>query len=415
MTQKTKEKFHARNMTTQNNAFAAAAESKEKNAAPWKNGRKWRGIWLGGAAMILIAGMLGGGCGRRTDESSSVDVDLAVDEMPVSQVESEDNWTYDGEAFETVFGGIKEDEGVIYNGGFVESSVFAGLNVNNGIEVFQATSEGNLVGCNGHDRLVWVETQKHYEDGESLDGGFYIRRGSFEYESYGGVTHTVARYVEVTDKSILETLQKQVDEEKAARERAKLEAEGEPFEVDAPIKALFGFSIGATPSSVNKALFKNPSEGPDMMSSAYAMSGKLATPFRHFDFAKLTFEPIPVLGGQHLSEVRLSVWNRPSLESPREYFEEITTIVAMLEKKFGIKFRKTSENMSNHLETCNLRYEWESEGGDDKIQQSITVYFSGRDMGVYFDSDFISAKEEKALKEAQKPAKFSADAGADLL
>lgn len=413
MTQKTKEKFHARNMTTQNNAFAAAAESKEKNAASWKNGRKWRGVWLGGAAMILIAGMLGGGCGRRTDESSSVDVDLAVDEMPVSQVESEDNWTYDGEAFANVFSGAKEDEGVIYNAGFVEGYGIDGFDLNYGVVVVQATSDGNLVAREGHDRMVWVETRKRYEDGEKFGDGFYIRRGSFEYESYGGVTHTVARYVEVTDKSILETIQKQVDEEKAARERAKLEAEGEPFEVDAPVKSLCGFSIGATPSSVNKALFENPSEGTDMVSGEYTMYGKLATPFRHFDFAELKFEPLPVLGGKHLSRVILRAWDEPTLETREECLEEIKSIAAMMEKKFGIKFKTQTDALPGFGGGNITSFEWKSAGGDENIWQSI--WLSVDNFALTFESELISQKEKASLEAKQKPAKLSADAGADQL
>ena len=399
MNPKTKNKSNAPTTTAQTMAFVAAAWCKEKISATWKRGRPGRAICIGCATAFFL--LLPCGCGRSRDSGGVGGDGIGSD------------WTYNGEAFATVFHGIQEDEGVIYYGGYVDSGIL-GVSVNHGIEVVQATRDGNLVGRDGDDRMVWVETQKHYEDGESLDGGFYIRRGSFEYEGIGGIQHTVARYVEVTDKEVLEKLQKQVDDEQAAKERAELEAEGEPIEVDAPVKSLFGFSIGATPHSVNKALFENPGEGPGMY-SAYNMTGKLATPFRHFDFAELTFDAVPVLGGKHLTEVRLRVWDQPTMETTEEYFEEVKTIVSMLEKKFGIKFEVKERKWRNSLANSSFWCEWKTENRDDLVRQSIAVYFSGTDFGLIFSSDCISAQEQRALKEKQKPAKLSADAGADQL
>ena len=385
MNPETKEKLNAQAEVAKNKALAAVAWCQEKIAATWKSGRKGKAICIGVAALVLFLMMR---CGGGSDGIGG-------------------DWKYDGEPFANAFGTAKEDEGVIYNGGFVDGFL-EGWNVNHGIKVMQATREGNLVECEGKDRLVWVVTQKHYEDGEKLGDGFYIRRGSHEYEGFGGIQHTVARYVEVTDKGVLRKLQKQVDDAKAAKEKAKLDAEGKPFEVDAPVKSLCGFVIGATPSSVDKSLFTNPSGGENM-------SGKLAKPFRHFDFAELKFEPVPVLGGQHLSRVELRIWDRPTLGGPEVYFEEVETIVAMFEKKFGIKFRKTEERRYNSLSGCSLWYKWESEGGEDRVRQSIAVYFSNTDIGVIFNSDLISDKERKALEEKQRPARLSADAGADQL
>lgn len=367
---------------------------KEKIVALWKSGRKGKAICIGGAVVVLLLLTRCGG--------GSVDTGRGGE--------------FTGKNFDSVFMGVNtDDEGVIYA---FSSSI--------SIKVLQATKNGNLVGYiqganpflggvesfvqslgGSFDRIVWVETPgKRYEDGETLGDGYYIRRGSYEYKGIDGGEHTVARYVEVTDKATLQKIQKQIEDEAAAEAQAKLEAEGKPFEVDAPVKSLCGFSIGATPSSV-KALFTNPSE------DEKSISGNLVTPFRYFDFAELEFSPLPVSGGKHLSRVVLRV--RPQLETSEEFSEEIKTIVGMLEKKFGIKFVKTSESRYNSLSECSLWYKWKSEGGDDSIKQSIDVFFQGRNMGLWFNSDLLSANEGKALKEKQKPAKLSSDAGSDQL
>ena len=378
-------------------AFWAAF--KEKVVTLWKSGRKGKAICIGGAVVVLL--LLTRCGGSNNGESGSA-----------GSIDTGRGGEYTGQNFSDVFMGAKADEGVIYK-----------FSSNISIKVLQATKEGNLVGYiqganpfadgleslfgsfgGSFDRIVWVVTPgKLYEDNQTLGSGFYIRRGSYEYEGTDGGTHTVARYVEVTDEATLTKIQKHIEDEKAAEAQAKLEAEGQPFEVNAPVKSLCGFSIGATPNSV-KSLFTDLSEGED------TMSGILATPFRHFDFAQLKFSPAPVLGGKHLSVVTLTVKGRSPLTSAKEAFEEVETIVAMLEKKFGITFRNTLKTSVD----CN--YDWRSERSNDSVSQTITVWCSGSSsFGLTFRSDFFSPKEEAAMKEKQNPAKLSADAGVDQL
>ena len=425
MNENTKKKVIALAAAAKNKAFAAFAWCKAKIVSIWKSGRKGKAICIGGAAVLLLLLMQCGGGSESGGASGG---------------------KYNGEAFATVFKGAKEDEGVIYNGGHVDNGLGLGASANYGIKVVQATSEGNLVAQEGHERRVWVVTQKHYEDGETFRGGFYIRRGSVEYKGFGGIIHTVARYVEVTDKGLLRKLQKQADAEEAAKEKARrekdaaeekarreerakteaeykakgeakakaeLEAEGKPVKVNATVKSLCGFAIGATPSSVTN-LFKK-----DCWSwngNRTAMEGELASPFRHFNRAELVFSTRHPSGGKHLVGVELSAGegeNSPlaSWEAD-EYSEEIKSIVVMLQKKFGIKFRKTIEDGSE------FECEWEAKGGDDCVWQKICIRRNNWPLlQLKFESDLLSAKEAKALKEAQtpKPAKFSANAGANQL
>ncbi|MBQ7251693.1 MAG: formylglycine-generating enzyme family protein [Kiritimatiellae bacterium] len=127
------------------------------------------------------------------------------------------DWKYTGEHFFNVFEGFPKDEGVIYQH---HPGTLGAL----GMKVMQATKKGNLVGHDAVDRVIWVVTKRRYEDGERLDQGYYIRRGSKEYTTALGAEKTVARYVEVTDKGILDKIQRQIEEENAAR-KAKAKAE----------------------------------------------------------------------------------------------------------------------------------------------------------------------------------------------
>lgn len=360
---------------------------KEKIVALWKSGPKGKAICIGGAVVVLLLLTRCGG--------GSVDTGRGGE--------------FTGKNFDSVFMGVNtDDEGVIYA---FSSSI--------SIKVLQATKNGNLVGYiqganpflegvesfvqslgGSFDRIVWVETPgKRYEDGETLGDGYYIRRGSYEYQGIDGGEHTVARYVEVTDKATLQKIQKQIEDEAATEAQAKLEAEGKPFEIDAPIKSLCGFAIGTTPSSV-KALFSNPSE------DEKGISGKLVTPFRYFDFAQLEFSSAPVFGGKHLSSIRLTAFGGLPQEIREGRFEEIKTIAAMMEKKFGIKFMGSGGD-------SRTRYDWRTEIGDDNVYQRIIL--DGNSFSLSFSSAFFSPNEEKAMKEKQKPAKLSSDAGADQL
>lgn len=360
-----------------------------KIGALWKSGVKGKVICIVGVLVIL------GIIGAFTDDEEGG---------------GGGDWKYTDEYFFRVFAGVKEDEGVIYKH-FPRDITMLGLSVPDSdfsnVKVLQATRKGNLVESEAAKRLVFVVTPgKRYEDGQTLGEGYYIRRGSFEYENALGAECTVARYVEVTDKGILAKIQKQIEEEKAAAEKAKLEAEGQPFEVDAPIKSLCGFSIGATPSSV-QSLFK----GELKQFFGDEPGGELVTPFRHFDYANVGFKPDPRSGGQHLYWVELSVKDDSAIEDweNEENFEEVKTIVAMLEKKFDIKFKNTKESL------CELAFRWNNESTEDGIVQKMGVGYDCFRFWLTFESDFISKKEEEALKKKQEPAKLSADEGADLL
>lgn len=411
-------------------AIAIWTICKEKIVTTWKSGRKGKGICIVGAVVVLlILTRCGGG-----------------------SVETGRGGKFSGKNFSSVFMGMNtQDEGMIYE---FSSDI--------SIKVLQATKKGNLVGYvqgsnpfaagvesffgalgGSFDRMVWVETaRKRYEDGETLGGGFYIRRGSHEYEGIDGGEHTVARYVEVTDKASVKKLQKQADRERAAAEKAEreeemaerkakqeerakaeakakaeaeakakadLEAEGKPFEVNATVKSLCGFAIGATPSSVI-SLFKK--DNWKWSNDRLVMSGELASPFRHFDHVRLEFKPDFRFGGKHLARVELSIKdqyaNRKNWET-EEINEENKTIAMMLEKKFGIKF-KADEDFGE------IEYKWETTCGNGCIAQTIRVGNQGN-LWLDFQSAFISANEESALKERQrpKPNMLSSDAGADQL
>lgn len=391
----TKEKLAACAVEAKKKAIGLWNVCKAKTVSTWQSGRKGKAICIGVAAVVLVLMMQcgGGGSSGGNDGGSGGE--------------------YTGKNFSTVFvGNPTPDEGVIYT-----------HSPDTSIKVLQATRGGNLVGyvqganpfTSGlesafgslgvsFDRTVWVETPgKVYEDGERLGAGYYIRRGSYEYEGVDGGEHTVARYVEVTDEATLKKIQKQIDEEKAAEAKAKLEAEGQPIEVNAPVKSLCGFAIGATPSSLTD-LFKQARWNADRTE----MSGELATPFRLFDTAELTFSTNHPSGGKHLCRMKLKpASGRSPLQSIQENLEEIANVVAMMEKKFGIKFETRDGEY----------YTWNTTGGDESIRQSITLSFtpSGRFLYMVFDSELISRKERNALAEQQKPAKLSADAGADQL
>ena len=116
-------------------------------------------------------------------------------------------WTFSDDNFYSVFTDFPQDEGMVYK--------YAGRD----LKVLQATWKGNLV--EDSDRVVWVETKRRHANNEPLDEGYYLRRGSMEYETVLGTPKRVARYVEVTGK-----VRKQIDARKPsiARQVAKLQA-----------------------------------------------------------------------------------------------------------------------------------------------------------------------------------------------
>ena len=159
-----------------------------KLAALWKSGIKGKAICIVGALVIL--GIIGS-CGDDEEDGGG----------------GGGSWTFADESFSSVFHGFPKDEGMVYK------------HVGGGYKVMQATKKGNLVEC--FDKIIWVETKRLYEDDEPLDLGYYIRRGSMEYETALGAEKRVPRYVEVTDK-----VQKQIDGKKPsiAKQVEKLQA-----------------------------------------------------------------------------------------------------------------------------------------------------------------------------------------------
>lgn len=279
-------------------------------------------------------------------------------------------WQYTGKAFQEVFYGYPEDEGEVY--------------VHNGyITIMQATKKGNLV--ERFERVIWVETPgKRYEDGQPLGDGYYVRRGSYEYETALGTEKTVARYVQVTDKKMLQEFEKvnqqlEVEQkakeeaweaerkakeaaeeearkaEKEAKQKAREEAaEQGAYELDIPIKSLCGFTLGVPPSQVGP-MFQNDDGTPvqnfvaEVLEGRFAASGDgyegyartfpLAKPLRRFTHAKVTFESRGV--GLHLAEVQLKM---DITNISKNSYEDEAKIWAMtLEKGYGIKFTKGTE------------------------------------------------------------------------
>ena len=300
-------------------------------------------------------------------------------------------WKYNGDNFDEVFHVSplrKEFEGVVYR-----------HYGDPWIKVAKATEEGYLTGSDDSpDSWAWVETHKRYEEGEPLGGGFYVRRGLMDDEKLLGFRDEVSRYVEVEDEEMLAAVRQKVEEE-----------EGTPFEVDAPVPSLCGFEIGATPLSTAHLFKAAKWDGDDTH-----LNVELSVPFRHCNEARLEFTPRPPAGGKHLSCVELS--GEAPLETMAERREEVQTIVAMLEKKFGIEFVKTTENTNPGLMSFYyIEYEWEFNGGNDGISQSMTVEISGTKVTVALKSDLMTPREWHDWKESQKAPKLSSDAGADLL
>ncbi|MBR6020824.1 MAG: formylglycine-generating enzyme family protein [Kiritimatiellae bacterium] len=153
------------------------SENKEKVAATCKKGLTGKAVGIA-CAMLLALSMQTGCSGGGGGGGGGGD------------------WQYSGKDFRTVFGGFPKDEGEVYCH-------------DGGVKVMQATKKGNLVKTEDSDRVVWVETKRRYEDGEPLDRGYYIRRGSMEYETAMGAEKMVARYVEVTGR-LLAKVEKQV-------------------------------------------------------------------------------------------------------------------------------------------------------------------------------------------------------------
>lgn len=418
---------------TQGQATPPAVETPKKKpgifgklAALWKSGVKGKAICIVGALVIL--GIIGS-CGD--------------DEEGGGGGGGGSDWKYTGEYFDSVFNGFPKDEGVVYQH-FPRDFIFIGK-VLVPIKVMQATKKGNLVEIENSDRLIWVETKRRYEDDECLDEGYYIRRGSKEYETALGVEKTVPRYAEVTDKKMLEKIEKakqvlQAEEEaKEAQRKAKEEAreaqrkaeeeakkkareaaaEQGAYELDIPIKSLCGFKLGVPPSQV-QPLLQNDDGTPvqdfvdEVLDGCWNSDGdckvtySLAKPFRLFTHATVSFQNSGV--GLHLDGVTLQA--DIANVSKESWTKEITTLVELIEKKFGIKFK----------EGCSYSggdgYRWGDVAGCE-IQLFVSRY-EGYSLNLEYEASYKIHKLDDATKKAREEAgkktiELDATAGADEL
>lgn len=359
------------------------------------------------------------------------------------------DWKYTGDDFYQVFWGFPKDEGVIYQH---LSRTFGA----SGVEVMQATKKGNLVGHAAGDRVIWVETKRRYEDGEPLDEGYYIRRGSMEYETAMGAEKRVARYVEVTDKKMLEKIEKtkqeleakekaeeeareaerkaeeeKVKAEEAARE-AKRKAEEEAkkkareeaaeqgaYELNIPVKSLCGFKLGAPPSQVRPLLQNDdgtPIEdfveevlkgwwGGSTSDDRYKVTYRLAKPFRFFTHATASFYDSGV--GVHLNGVTLKADIKNV--SKESWTKEMTTLVELIEKKFGIKFKEGCDYSGGE------GYTWHGDGCD--IIVFVNRYEGYNSLYLEFNASLQVSDMDKLAKKARaeagkKTIELDANAGA---
>ncbi len=425
----TKEKLAAFAVEAKKKAIGLWNICKTKTVATWQSGRKGKAICIGVAAVVAVLLMQcggGDGGGGGTEDSGR-------------------GGKYTGESFSSALGGAKDDEGVIYKH---EGEWFSS------IKVFQSTSEGNLVSRGDFNRVVFVVTPgTRYEDGERLKAGYYIRRGLSEYVGADGAAHTVARYVEVTDKRTLEEIaevdqaleakrkaqeaeweakqkaeklaqeeQRKAEEaqKKAAIEARKKEAlaaaERGAYELDIPIKSLCGFKLGSPPSQVLQLLLNEdgtPVVDLEFVADLNRNKGynsktfRLAKPFRIFTHVEVGFPDGDV--GKHLSTVVFQAPIDQSVDS-ESYAAEAKALSELIEKKFGIKFKFFDDN-----------YTWDGKNESIKIDysdysQGSWEGFSGSVMVLSFDADRLVRKmDEDAKRVPKKTFQFGADAGADEL
>lgn len=397
-----------------------------KLAALWKNGIKGKAICIVSALVIL--GIIGS-CGD--DEESGG---------------GGSDWKYTGEYFDRVFNSVlnsfPKDEGVIYQH-FPRDSFYC--KVLAPIKVMQSTKKGNLVEIENSDRLIWVETQRRYEDGEPLDEGYYIRRGSYEYETALGAEKRVPRYIEVTDKKMLKKIEKakqklQAEEEakeaqriaaqeawdaqrkaeeeaRVAQRRAEEEAkkkeleedaEQGAYELDIPIKSLCGFKLGVPPSQV-QPLLQNDDGTPvqdfvanlhDHLAEYGRCQGtfRLAKPFRLFTHAVVQFR----YGvGWHLNRVMLMA--DIANVSKESSTKEMTTVVELIEKKFGIKFEKGGGYSWGNKDGCYIQIGTRSD--------KLFLEYAAESLIAKLDDAAKMAREEAG----KKTIDLDANAGADDL
>ena len=235
-----------------------------KIGALWKSGTKGKMICLRSMAMVLLL-LTQAACSKSSGgEPEDFNEDEPVSTQSASSKssggEGGGDWKYTGEYFDSVFSGFPKNEGVVYQ--HFPRDIFILSNILVPIKVMQATKKGNLVTLENSDRVVWVETKRRYEDDEPLDEGYYIRRGSMEYTTAFGAEKTVARYVEVTDKKMLEKIEKakqeleakEKAEEEAREAQEKAEEDAREAKRKASLKALGGLDVAGTRAGETKTI-----------------------------------------------------------------------------------------------------------------------------------------------------------------
>lgn len=362
------------------------------NTIMWKSGAKGKAICIGGVAAVLLL-LLQCGCGGSNGKGG---------------------WQYTGKKFQDVFYGYPEDEGEVY----MHNDYYY-------IKIMQATKKGNLVESHG-DRVIWVETPgKRYEDGQLLGDGYYVRRGSYEYETAIGAEKTVARYVQVTDKKMLQEFEK-VDqqleakekaeeeareaqekaEEEAGKKAAKEAAEQGAYELDIPVKSLCGFKLGAPPSQVQNLLLNDDGTPVEDLYETGMAEYQLAKPFRLFTRAEVGF--MDQGAGKHLQSVTLYAPLDENV-SRESYYEEAKTLSEVIEKKFGIKFRGT-----------NRYYAWDGENESIKISFKGFYLWKGMECDALYlkievSRDEIDRLDTDAIKARKASIQIDNDVGFDDL
>jgi hypothetical protein len=208
--------------------------------------------------------------------------------------------------------------------------------------------------------------------------------------------------------------EEQWEQARIAREEA---AEQGAYELDIPIKSLCGFKLGTPPSQVGHLLRgKNKNFVGEVLKGHWCYGGdedgykvtcRLAKPFRLFTHATVSFADRGV--GLHLDGVRLTA--DIANVSKESWTKEMTAVVGLMEKKFGIKFKERECYTHCH------GYHWGGEGCEIQVFESRyeghSLNLEFRAGGIIRDMDVFAKKvREEAGK---KTIELDATDGADEL
>ena len=431
MNEEAKCKLTTQATLAKNKALASFARCKAKTVSPWKSGRKGKAVCIAGAVVLLFLMMCGcGGSdsakhelenpGKMDDSGKLANQEKLGDPGELSAANISD------QRFSRVFtGNSQDDEGVIYVH-IPDSS----------IRIFQATSGGLLVGYArgtsqlasqvenfmgnlgaSFDRIVWIATKSTaHEENQPLRKGFFVRRGKHSFVGTDGGEHVLAQYVEITDEKdiamIMDELKRREEEKEAEKERARaLVEEHGAIELDIPIPSLCGFKLGVPPSQVKPLLVNNDGTPLKVLDTKFAADNpmRLATPFRLFTRAEVHFSfagkgkhlQMVTFRADDLNSAKYAKYTRESVE------DEIENTVRMMEKKFGIEFKRTSNSFGRD-------YYWSHERGGECVEY-IAVKLWGSQLSMTFSSFLVSKLEMQQLEAGKKSIAFDADAGADQL